>query len=39
MLGTTRALEMDPRAGCMACSEEGGMGLGDSWALPTRRAK
>jgi molybdopterin-synthase adenylyltransferase len=37
-LGTMRAVAMDPRPGCIACSEEGGMGLGESWALPTRRA-
>jgi hypothetical protein len=35
--GTMRALAMDPRPGCIACSEEGGMGVGDSWALPTRK--
>ncbi len=38
-LGTMRAVAMDPRPGCIACSEEGGMGLGDSWALPTRKVK
>ena len=38
-LGTMRAAAMDPRPGCIACSEEGGLGLGDSWALPTRKVK
>lgn len=36
-LGTMRAAAMDPRAGCIACSEEGGLALGDSWTLPTRK--
>jgi molybdopterin-synthase adenylyltransferase len=36
-LGTLRAVAMDPRPGCIACSEEGGMGMGESWALPTRK--
>jgi molybdopterin-synthase adenylyltransferase len=36
-LGTMRAAAMEPRAGCIACSEEGGLGVGDSWALPTRK--
>jgi molybdopterin/thiamine biosynthesis adenylyltransferase len=38
-LGTTRAVAMDPRPGCIACSEDGGLGLGDSWVLPTRKKK
>jgi molybdopterin-synthase adenylyltransferase len=37
-LGTMRAAAMDPKAGCIACSEEGGLALGDSWTLPTRKA-
>lgn len=37
-LGTMRAVTMDPRAGCVACGEDGGLGLGDGWALPTRKA-
>lgn len=36
-LGTMRAAGMDPRPGCVACSEDGGMGLGDKWPLPTRK--
>lgn len=36
-LGTMRVVAMDPRPGCIACSEDGGLGLGDSWVLPTRR--
>lgn len=36
-LGTMRAAGMDPRAGCVACAEEGGLGRGDRWPLPTRR--
>lgn len=36
-LGTMRAAAMDPRPGCIACSEEGGMGIGDNWPLPTRK--
>lgn len=36
-LGTLRAAGMDPRAGCVACSEEGGLGRGDTWPLPTRK--
>jgi molybdopterin-synthase adenylyltransferase len=36
-LGTMRAVAMNPRPGCIACSEDGGMGLGDGWALPTRK--
>lgn len=36
-LGTMRAVAMDPRPGCIACSEDGGMGLGDAWTLPTRK--
>jgi molybdopterin/thiamine biosynthesis adenylyltransferase len=36
-LGTMRAVAMAPRPGCIACSEEGGLGIGDSWALPTRK--
>lgn len=38
-LGTMRAAAMDPRPGCVACSEKGGLGRGDSWTLPTRRGK
>ena len=38
-LGTMRAVAMEPRPGCIACSEDGGMGLGDSWVLPTRKEK
>lgn len=37
-LGTMRAVATEPRPGCIACSEEGGMGLGSSWSLPTRKA-
>lgn len=36
-LGTMRAAGLDPRAGCVACAEEGGLGRGDRWPLPTRR--
>ena len=36
-LGTMRAAGRDPRAGCIACSEDGGLGRGASWPLPTRR--
>lgn len=36
-LGTMRAAGMDPRAGCVACAEDGGLGRGDRWPLPTRR--
>jgi molybdopterin/thiamine biosynthesis adenylyltransferase len=36
-LGTMRAAAMDPCPGCIACSEEGGLGLGDRWVLPTRK--
>lgn len=37
-LGTMRAVAMEPRPGCIACSEQGGMGVGDAWPLPTRKA-
>lgn len=36
-LGTLRAVTMEPRMGCIACSEDGALGRGSSWALPTRR--
>lgn len=36
-LGTMRAVGREPRTGCIACSEEGGLGRGASWPLPTRR--
>lgn len=36
-LGTMRAIAMDPRPECIACSEDGGMGLGNGWTLPTRK--
>lgn len=36
-LGTMRAAGMPPRAGCVACAEEGGLGRGERWPLPTRK--
>lgn len=36
-LGTMRAAGMPPRAGCIACAEEGGLGRGERWPLPTRK--
>lgn len=35
-LGTLKAVAMDPRMGCIACSEDGALGRGASRALPTR---
>lgn len=37
-LGTMRAVGMDPRPGCVACTEDGGLGRGAIWPLPTRKA-
>ena len=37
MLGTLRAVAMDPRLHCIACSENGALARGASWSLPTRR--
>lgn len=37
-LGSMRAAGMDPRPGCVACSEDGALGRGDKWPLPTRKA-
>jgi hypothetical protein len=36
-LGTMRAAGMDPRPRCIACSEDGGLGRGSTWPLPTRK--
>jgi molybdopterin/thiamine biosynthesis adenylyltransferase len=36
-LGTMRAAGMPPRIGCVACSEVGGLGRGETWSLPTRK--
>ena len=38
MSGAMKPLHLDPRPGCVVCSEDGAMGLGASCALP-RRAK
>lgn len=36
VLGTLRAVAMDPRPHCVACSEDGALARGTSWPLPTR---
>ena len=36
-LGSMRAAGMDPRPECVACSEEGALGRGEKWPLPTRK--
>lgn len=36
MLGILRAVAMDPRPHCIACSENGALARGVSWSLPTR---
>lgn len=36
-LGVLKAVAMEPRVDCVACSEHGALGRGRNWALPTRR--
>lgn len=34
--GIVRVIDSTPRAGCITCSREGGLAVGDSWPLPAR---
>lgn len=39
LTGAIRFLHLDPRPGCLVCSEAGAMGTGDTCTLPKRRAE